>query len=169
LPWWQTAVVNDLTRAVVFYFVKNHANFLKISDDSLQSINHMKNLSAKLKIDTDFALGTFYLLYLCRKLFYKPNDLLLQDLIKEKISIYKNTYSHHYKFEIDYAYSFFRVGIFKTIFKITLRRRKKYRLVDYVLFNKISSQIMGEVFTRASNHLPSFVNSIGMPLKTFFS
>ena len=172
---WDNVTVTESMMQLYHVNIKQHSRQVHEGYKRLEDIDTMKELAEQLQIpyNYNFHYDTFQLFAIARDLLYskkKNHDTLIKhfyDLLDE----YEANYPQKYRFYINLSEDVrgFSSFIARIAIRIIVRKKKQYRMIDYVLFNRFTSGIYLLIFFYLRNKLPKFVNKQGMPVRSLFS
>ena len=165
---WDNITVTDVVIEFYNLFNENKNQSIQCIYNAMLNIKEMKAIGGRLKIsyNNKFYFDTFKLIGLCRLLIYNESREWLIKKIKQKIKKYKKNYKRGFKFHIHVTKRSKNI-IFRNFLKIAVRKDKKYRFVDKILFNYFSSRIILLLYKLVKSNFPNFSDSLSMPVETF--
>lgn len=166
---WDHVTITNLTRAFYQIFSKKKKSSIKKAKNSLKKIKRMKKIAKDLSLPYDykFQFFTFYLLTLCRSIIYSNKTKKLIKKFEKLKRIYKKKYPDGYRFHINCTGEI-APFLIRQFIKIAIRKRKKYRFIDILLFNPIMSLTYSLIYRIMIRNFPKFLNKQAMPVNTFF-
>ncbi|MBN2547317.1 MAG: glycosyl hydrolase family 67 [Spirochaetes bacterium] len=165
---WQNCTLTNLT--VMLYRILNGKGKLSLKKGykSLLKLKEMKAISKKLNLPYNykFHFDTFKIFYMIRKIIYRGYTIKNINKLYEKIKEYKKNHKTRYYFYINIKH---RIGkmFYKIIFRLLIRKRKKYRIIDKMLFNPFFSKILLLFYFLMRKNFPEFTDTQAMPFSTF--
>jgi len=162
-----------ITNAIILFyniFNTNPVKSLKYGESAYNSLKKMKEIADELQLDYDynFQNDTFELILLCRKFIYIQNNRKEQlAKIDKLIKKYKKIHPRIYKFYIYYNEKN-KLNLLKSIIKLSIRKQKKYRIIDRILFNPFCLKIYLFFYFIFKKNFPQFMGNQAMPVSTFF-
>jgi hypothetical protein len=166
--WDNVSLTNPI---LIFYnlFVKDKSQSLAAGEKALTLLPEMQKIAQKLGLpyNYDFQYDSFELLYFCRRLIYLPDKGQTLATLKTKIFTYKKKYPLSYNF-------FLKIGknqnahILENILRITVRMKRNYRFLDYLLFNRFTARLYLILLKIMQRNMPQFIDHQAMPLSTIF-
>lgn len=160
-----TKAVAALSRRVV-------ENPEKVIADAKAVLARMKGLKALAKAAdipyrAKFHYRTFKMLFRVKKALYLPQpDEKIEKLIA-RAEKYHRRYPEGYRFKIDPDINGASPVVAGAL-RLFVRPRRRYRILDRMLFNRISSRAVTAATLLIRGHLPDFADRQGMPLSAFF-
>lgn len=172
---WDNVTITDSMFHFYRVFVKKREKSVNDAYETLEAINTMKELADQLQVpyNYNFHYDTFRLFAISRDLLYskKAYDTTLINRLYELLGEYEAEYPLKYRFYVNLSSDRKLLSSFfaRLAIRILVRKRKKYRLVDFLLFNRTTSPIYLLLFYIVKDKLPKFVNKQGMPVRSLFS
>lgn len=167
---WNNVTLTNFTLMFYKIFCTNHEDSIEKAYTALGKIIRMKEIAEEAGIENynyEFHYDTFYLLAKMREIIYsdvKKDDIKeFKHLAKEYKDKYPNTYRFYTKISIKKNYFLTSVLI-----KLLVRKKREYRFIDKVLFNKITSKFYIYLYQIAKKRFPKFLDSQAMPVETLF-
>jgi len=166
---WDNVIVNKGLVGIFNSFISNKIESTKISSNSLDKIKELKKIGNKLHIPYNYRLhyDTMLLFYLIRQLMYNPNDIELLNRIEKLIEQYHDNYPEHYKFSISENFNS-PAGLLIFLIKLVIRKKKRFRILDNLIFNPITSFLIITIIKLNKKSFPEFAGKIAMPVENFF-
>lgn len=135
----------------------------------------MKNLAAELELPVDdikYMADTFKLLALAREYYFLPYNDELRKRIKKAKRKYKKQYPKdsrpRYRIKTDYTPFALRSGHLRWLLRISLRNKRGYRILDYLLTLHLLS-VVYRLITRAKPEIvPDFARKSAMGIGAIF-
>ncbi len=160
-----------LTSLVVMAYRSCTANWklsLEKGKLALLSIKRMGALNSRLRLPYDykFHYRTFRLLYLCRKVIYDKDMDKAMKKIKKLLKNYRSDYPEGYHFYINFRKSYYSPS-FKFILGIFIRKKPRYRLLDRLLYNSLTTGLLLTLYRLMRGNFPLLAGKQGMPVTTF--
>jgi hypothetical protein len=165
---WQNFTLTDITIMMYSIFNKNPGLSLDNGRQALDKIVKMRDLSSKLGIpyNAEFHYDTFKLFNEARTLIYCDRSRDKLDAIKLMIRDYKSKYRIRYEFYINIRNKI-SVNFYKILLSLLIRKRKKYRFIDRLLFNSLFSKVLLFFYMSMKKKFPEFSGTRAMPFSTF--
>ncbi len=165
---WDSVTVNSMIIAFHNHFAVDPQDSLHAAQISFRYLKKMRQIAAALELpyDADFHMSTFELFLMCRKLMYGDNKMETYKLMTGKVEKYHRNYPKAYQFKL-IPPRHCNSGLLKILFNITVRSRREYRAIDFIIFNRFTAGIYLLLFKCFRKYFPEFVNSRGMSLDKF--
>jgi len=161
---WNNVTVNDTIISLYRNYSNNNAHSIEMGRDTLIKFKKLKNLQKKLRFDYDYDyhFDTIYILYFIREFILTGKETLLE-IIDNLIVKYYNKHKYPYKFYISVTGK--KRKITDLILKTIIRKRAKYRIIDRIIFNRLTSPLIMLLINLYKRNFPDFVNKQGMPIE----
>ena len=166
---WDNISVTNAIIALYNSFSKNKNLSIINGFEALNYIKKMKELNESLNFPYhyEFHYESFRIIALIRKLiYYKLDRAETLKLIKKIVFNYHVKYPLGYKFYINVRKvknSYF----LSRFIRFVIRRKKPYRIIDRLLFNPFTSQILLLSYKILRKNFPEFIGNQAMPFSTF--
>ncbi|MCS7093022.1 MAG: hypothetical protein NZL96_01105 [Patescibacteria group bacterium] len=167
-PIWQYVTVNDFIYYISKYLVRKKDLPIKDSLKALRKIKMIKKIAREINLNQnwDYYYDTFYIIFLIRKLIFKEEKNF--SFLEQSIKNYEKKYENHFYFIINCQPCLIKSIIFRLIFKIFLRKNKKYHLFHRLVINKLTFFVLRRIFYFFGRE-KFITNKIGMPVDYFFN
>lgn len=172
---WDNVTITDSMLHIYHVFVKHRNTQVTEGYKRLEDLIKMKELAEQLQLPYNFSFhhDTFELFAIARDLLYsKRKDIeTISNRLYELLEEYEANYPRKYRFYVNMSgkSNIFTSLIVRLSVRIFVRKKKKYRIIDYLIFNRLTSGIYLLIFYTIRNKLPKFVNKQGMPVRSLFN
>jgi hypothetical protein len=161
--------LTDFTRQFYRIFCPNYKSSIQKGFEALEKIDKLKKLAMEGNItqyDYNFHHDTFFLFAKARELMYSNIDAAKIKKFKKLSKEYKLQYPKTYRFYVKLEKERWRLLSF--IIKILVRHSKEYRMIDKILFNRLTSHLYMYLYRVAKKRFPKFLNNQAMPVEILF-
>jgi hypothetical protein len=172
---WNTVFVNHSLRKILRSLVDSGEQSVETGWLALAKIKRMQELAGSLGLPVDdlqFMADTFFLLALAREYYFLPYDDTVQQRIREAKKQYKKRYPKQvrprYRIKANFAPFALRSRHLRWLFWITLRNRRGYRLVDYLLTLHLLSLVYRLIVRSRPKVVPKFARKRAMGIDAVF-
>ncbi len=166
---WDQVTLTGLVVLAYRSFTTDWEKSLEKGKRALISIKRMGVLNSVLGLPYDykFHYRTFRLLYLCRQIIYGRKGGKPQEKMNRLLKKYRSDYPAGYHFYINFKKNYF-APLFKFFLGIFIRKRARYRLLDRLLYNSLTTGLLITIYRLIRGNFPLVAGKRGMPVTTFF-
>jgi hypothetical protein len=166
---WDTVTVTSAIITFYNVFNRDPQDSINCAYEALPKLKKMTALAREtnLPYNDKFQSRTFEIIALCRELIYSDAKKSVLKRLKLMIKKYHEKYPMAYRFYVNIG-SRFNSRTARAIIKLGVRRRKKYRMLDRLLFNHFTAPLYILAFKLFRRNFPDFVDKQAMPIETFF-
>ncbi len=172
---WNTVFINHSVRKILRSLVAGGEQSVAAGWHTLAKIERMKELAGPLGLpvaDLQFMADTFFLLALAREYYFLPYDATIQQRIREAKKHYKKCYPKQlrprYRIKTDFTPFALRSRHLRWLLRITLRDRRGYRLLDYLLTLHLLSLVYRLIVRSRPKAVPKFARKRAMGIDALF-
>ncbi len=167
---WDSITVTGHLAAIHRLVVKDGRSSIEASRRALDDIDRMKVLAddCGFPCDHQFHKETFILLSLARDAIHSSDFEESLASLADYYRRYHERYPDGYRLHIS-RYGFRHIRLYIRLFGILLRRGRRYRTLDRLLFNRLTFPIYRLVFMLIRKGFPDFIGKQGMPFETVVS
>ncbi len=167
---WNNVTITDFTIQFYRAFCTDYNTSLEKGIKALEKIEKLGGLSMEIGLEDyryDFHHDTFFLLAKARDLIYKDSIEGEVKNFKKMVKKYKVQYPGSYNFyvKIDGGKA---KSLLAFMLKTLVRKDRKYRIIDRVLFSPLSTRIYIGLYRVAKKKFPKFLNKQAMPVEILF-
>ncbi len=168
---WDTIAINHTMRKILKRFVSDRMGAVRQGYQALTVIQDMKRLALKLNWDAaamDYVYDTFHIMALAREYFvgqWRPDIL---SVIEKAAIKYENRYPRGFKILRDYRPVWVKKQIIGSLFKITLRDKPNYRLVDILFLIRFSGLVFTLLVLFKKKMVPEYARKHTMGIQFIF-
>lgn len=160
---WDTVMVNYFIVALFRTFNKEPGQSIIKGRNALLTLKEMENIACEigLNYDSKFHYKTFrIILYVKKMIYFHDNKAVISEL-KKLIKKYRDSYPFGYNFNIDYDIRYSSGRRFNPV-HLFIRTSKKFRVIDYLVFNYPMRFILRKVLKIAGKKLTGIGGTRGM-------
>lgn len=172
---WNTIFINHSVRKVLRYLVVDGKGAVESGYDALLKIERMKTIAVRLQLpdeDIQFMADTFAVLALAREYYFLPYS----DEIRQRLRIAKKKYKKQYpkssrpryRIKTDFTPFTLRSRHLGWLLRISLRNRRGYRVLDYLLTLHFLSIVYRLITKTRPEIIPKFARKSAMGIDTIF-
>lgn len=172
---WNSILINDSVRNLLRALVDDGQGAIEAGYKALDSIARMKALAARLQLpveDIQFMADTFALLALAREYYFLPYDKTIKKRIKKAKRKYKKKYPRgdrpRYRIKTDYTPFAIRRQHLAWVLRISLRNRRGYRILDYLLTLHLFSLAYRMLIALRPEAIPKLARKSAMGIGAIF-
>ena len=166
---WDNVTITDAIIQFYNTYVVKKEESVRTAFRALSKIKKMAKISSEsgFPYNFDFQHDTFKIIAYCRKLIYSKNKYKEFAYIHNLIEKYRIKYPTGYRFYISIKKE--KNSIFAKLFiRLCVRKKKRYRLLDRILFNSFTSKLFLVAYRVLRRNFPLFINKRAMPVSTIF-
>lgn len=167
---WNHFNITDGIGMIYRSFVKDGKASIAAAQSAFDRMPGMKSLGRKLNLNYNesFYFDTFRILFLARKAFYTANRKALIEQLQEEIKTFEKRYPGTFEFKLDLSDRISKMNG-SLLIRFIIRKGRKYRIIDSILFNNTMAAFYMWIFYRFRNRFPEFLDNQAMPVRHFLT
>jgi len=168
---WTNIIINHTMRKVLKRIVRNRQEAIDQGYAALKKVKTMKKMTKKMglpKSSLKLQYDTFRLLALAREYYLGKWRPEIIPRLEKTIAKYEKKHPNGWNVVYDFSPVWVKKGLLKSIFRVTLRSRARYRWVDILFLVRLTGWMFTLLIVWQKDRVPEFARKHAMGIDFLF-